>query len=335
MSDASESWREEKQSAYLYRQMANLEKGNSREVLFRSMEEAADRQASVWFSKMNQGNTKEPEYIPTFRVRMVVSALRALGPRAMLPVLAAMKVRGLSVYTSPAYPHDEKRHRSLTGGGNLRAAVFGVNDGLISNASLIFGIAGATADPDMVLLSGIAGLLAGAFSMSAGEYVSVRSQRELFEYQIHLEKEEIEEYPEEEARELSLIYEARGIPAEEAKEMASKIIADPKRALDTLAREELGLNPDHLGSPWGAALFSFVSFGFGAFIPLLPFLVRIPGALLISSILTGIALLSVGSSLSLFTGRNALWSGVRMLLIGSFAGGVTYLIGHWLGVNLN
>ena len=166
----------------------------------------------------------------------------------------------------------ERRHRGLKSGGNLRAAVFGVNDGLVSNASLIFGVAGATSDSKMILLSGVAGLLAGAFSMAAGEYVSVRSQREMYEYQIGLERDELGQYPEEEASELAMIYVARGIPEEEAKRMANVILVDPSRALDTLAREELGLNPDELGSPWGAARFSFFSFAAGALLPLLPFL---------------------------------------------------------------
>ena len=146
----------------------------------------------------------------------------------------------------------EHRHRGLGGGGNLRAAVFGVNDGLVSNASLILGIAGANPDPHVVLLAGVAGMAAGAFAMAAGEYVSVRSQRELFEYQIGLERDELEEYPEAEAQELALIYAAKGVPPKEARQLADKLVADPEHALDTLAREELGLNPEELGSPWGA-----------------------------------------------------------------------------------
>jgi VIT1/CCC1 family predicted Fe2+/Mn2+ transporter len=223
----------------------------------------------------------------------------------------------------------------LSGGGNLRAAVFGVNDGLVSNASLILGVAGAAADIGVIVLSGIAGLLAGAFSMAAGEYVSVRSQREMYEYQIGLEADELEQYPEEEAGELALIYEARGIPHETAKKMADDIIADPDRALDALAREELGLNPDELGSPWGAAISSFLAFAVGGMIPLLPFLVLAHhGALPISIGLTAIALFSVGATLSLFIGRGAIRGGLRMLLIGGGAGALTFLIGSMLGVAL-
>jgi VIT1/CCC1 family predicted Fe2+/Mn2+ transporter len=269
---------------------------------------------------------------------------RRLGPRAMRGILAAMKVRGMSVYSGahPGHPMPqagggpERRHRGLASGGNLRAGVFGINDGLVSNASLILGVVGANADSSVILLSGVAGLLAGAFSMAAGEYVSVRSQREMYEYQIALEKEELAEYPEEEAAELALIYEARGLDSAQAKELADSMIADPEKGLDTLAREELGLNPDELGSPWGAALFSFVSFAIGAIIPVLPFLLLRSGVALAASIAaTASALFVVGATLSLFTGRQAWLGGLRMLLIGAAAGAVTYLIGSLLGVGLS
>jgi VIT1/CCC1 family predicted Fe2+/Mn2+ transporter len=197
------------------------------------------------------------------------------------------------------------------------------------------GIAGATADNKWILLSGAAGLIAGAFSMAAGEYVSVRSQREMFEYQIGLEQEELDHYPEEEAEELALIYQARGLPRDDAVRLAAQLTADPARALDTLAREELGLNPDDLGSPWGAALFSFSAFACGAAVPLMPFLFA-GGArsMMIAIAMTVVALFAVGATLSLFTGRNAWWSGARMLGIGVAAGAVTYLIGKGLGVTL-
>ena len=171
--------------------------------------------------------------------------------------------------------------------------------------------------------------------MAAGEYVSVRSQREMYEYQIGLERDELAEYPAEEAQELALIYEARGMGREEALRMATQIIADPERALDTLTREELGLNPEDLGSPWGAAVSSFVSFAIGSAIPLLPFLFHLGSASLPAVIgLTAVALFVVGATLSLFTGRSALMSGTRMLGIGAAAGGITYCIGKILGVSL-
>jgi VIT1/CCC1 family predicted Fe2+/Mn2+ transporter len=227
------------------------------------------------------------------------------------------------------------RHRGVGSGGNLRAAVFGVNDGLVSNTALIMGVAGAAAEPAMVLLTGIAGLLAGAFSMAAGEYISMRSQKEMYEYQIGLERDELDEYPEEEAEELALIYHARGMELPEARKVAAELMADPEHALDTLAREELGLNPDDLGSPWGAAISSFLAFGAGALVPLLPFILDLgPAAVAVSAGLAGAGLFGVGAVLSLFTGRNAFWSGLRMLAIGGGAGAATYLIGGVLGVQL-
>jgi vacuolar iron transporter family protein len=335
-----EAWHEEKRSAYLYRAMAEAETGTPRAELFRGLAAEAENQAGIW---ARQTGTVLPEYVPDLRARMVAALVRRHGPRALRAVLVAMKVRGLSVYSHAAPGHPlpttleevGKRHRAVSGGGNLRAAVFGVNDGLVSNASLILGVAGASANNSIILLSGVAGLLAGAFSMAAGEYVSVRSQREMFEHQIGLERDELAQYPEEEAEELALIYAARGLSREDAQKLAKAIIADPTQALDTLAREELGLNPEDLGSPWGVAIFSFLSFAAGALVPLLPFF-ALGGqrALLVSIAFTALALFGVGAIISLFTGRSALRDGLRMLAIGATAGGLTYAIGRLLGVSL-
>jgi VIT1/CCC1 family predicted Fe2+/Mn2+ transporter len=338
------SWEEEQRSAYLYRVLAEIDKDTLRERLFSELAREAQAQSRTWADAARRGGIQVPaEYRPDLRTRIVERLTRLFGPHHMRSMLAAMKVRGMSVYsrTEPGHPMPdastgvERRHRRLASGGNLRAAVFGVNDGLVSNASLILGVAGASADPGIILLSGVAGLLAGAFSMASGEYVSVRSQREMYEYQIGLERDELAAYPEEEAKELALIYQARGLPWAEAKRLADSMIADPERGLDTLAREELGLNPDELGSPWGAASFSFLSFAAGALIPLLPFLFgKNAGALYVSIGLTAAALFAVGSTLSLFTGRGALRGGLRMLLIGGAAGALTFAIGRLLGVNL-
>lgn len=339
-----DSWYEEQRSAYLYRLLAKLEAGAPRARLFSELAREADEQSRIWAqAAMRKGLSSLPPFRPDLRTRIVAALTRRMGPRAMRSVLAAMKVRGMSVYSNvdPGHPMPqagagpERRHRGLSSGGNLRAAVFGVNDGLVSNASLILGVAGASASPSVILLTGVAGLLAGAFSMAAGEYVSVRSQREMYEYQIALEREELAEYPQEEAAELSLIYEARGLGSKQARDLADRMIADPAMGLDALAREELGLNPDELGSPWGAASFSFLSFAFGAVIPLLPFLIwDSANALLASVMLTGVALFAVGATLSLFTGRQAWLGGLRMLLIGGGAGALTYAIGSLLGVTL-
>ena len=342
MSSGHDGWREEKRSAYLYRIIADCERGTPREALFRSLAEEADAQAGIWLRV--SGRESAPEYAPDLRTRIVAALLGVRGPRGLRGMLAAMKVRGLSVYTHAAPGHPAptsiedmaSRHRGMGTSGNLRAAVFGVNDGLISNLSLIMGVAGASSNPAFIVLSGVAGLLAGAFSMAAGEFVSVRSQREMFEYQIGLERQELAQYPEEEAEELALIYAAKGMPRDEALALARKIIADPEKALDTLAREELGLNPDELGSPWGAAWSSFASFAIGAVIPLLPFLLlRGSGALVGSIALTAMSLFGVGAAISLFTGRNAFLDGLRMLSIGAAAGAVTYGVGTLMGVSLS
>ena len=211
-----------------------------------------------------------------------------------------------------------------------------MNDGIVSNASLILGMAGANTNASIVLLSGVAGLMAGAFAMAAGEFVSVRSQRELFEYQIGLERDELAEYPDAEAQELALIYKAKGLSGSEAERVAKQLVADPEHALDTLAREELGLNPEELGSPWGAAISSFLSFAVGAAIPLLPWLFHAgASALLITAALTAVALFGVGATLSLFTGRGALASGARMLLLGGLAATVTFGAGRLFGVGIS
>jgi VIT1/CCC1 family predicted Fe2+/Mn2+ transporter len=341
MAQSEEGWLDETRSAYLYRVIAEIEHGSPRSELFRELAREAEGQAAIWAK--SAGLASVPAFVPDLRTRIVAGLLRRYGARAMRGILAAMKVRGLSVYSHAAPGHPAptsveevgKRHRGFGAGANLRAAVFGINDGLVSNLSLILGVAGASSNTGFILLSGIAGLLAGAFSMAAGEYVSVRSQREMYEHQIGLEEAELGEYPAEEAEELALIYAARGMDREDAHALAKRTIADPRLALDTLAREELGLNPEDLGSPWGAALFSFLSFGVGALVPLAPFLfARGDGALVAAIALTGAALFGVGSMISLFTGRSAFRDGLRMLAIGGGAGAVTYFVGKLLGVSL-
>ena len=338
-----DSWREEQRSAYLYRIIAELERSNSRAVLFNQMAVEAEQQAAVWAERAHaQGSTVLQHYRPDFRTRMVAALLRRYGVRPLRKVLAAVKVRGMSLYAEGKSGHSMpvnvedigRRHRTADG-GNLRAGVFGVNDGLVSNASLILGVAGASADANTILLTGIAGLAAGALSMASGEYVSVRSQREMYEYQIDLERKELETYPQAEAAELALIYEAKGISRIEARRVADALIADPEKALDTLAREELGLNPDELGSPSGAAIASFVSFALGALVPLLPFVFASGSIALATAIgATLAALFGVGAVLSLFTGRHAVKGGLRMMLIGAIAGATTYGIGKMIGVSV-
>ena len=341
-----DSWYHEKESAWLYRQVAAAEADPAKSALFLKLAAAAEEQAAKWQLAAERDTPGTPEarrFVPSLRARIVARLLSRFEPRSLRAVLAAMKLRGLSIYSAPlavaghAMPTSlaqvGARHRSALGGG-LRAAVFGVNDGLVSNVSLVLGVAGAGAASGYVLTAGLAGLLAGALSMAAGEYVSVRSQREMYEYQIALEREELAEYPDEEAEELALIYQARGVALEQAREVSQALLANPEAALDVLAREELGLNPDDLGSPWQAAWSSFVAFAVGAAVPLVPFLCGFIGADATAGAMavTLVALFAVGLGLSLFTGRDALRSAVRMVLIGGGAGAVSFLVGRAVGV---
>jgi vacuolar iron transporter family protein len=241
--------------------------------------------------------------------------------------------------SAPIRPHSgdlpDEQSPSTGKSGALRAGIFGINDGLVSNLSLIMGVAGAGTSRSVILLSGIAGLLAGAFSMGAGEYVSMRTQRETLERLIHLEAHEIALDPEGEREELTAIYVDRGIAPDLAAQVAEALMRDPDIALRTHAREELGLDPDELGSPWGAAGSSFLTFTAGAFVPLVAFLfTEGQAAIVIASILSGVTLLGVGGAMSIFTGRSPLVSAARMLLIGAGAATVTYLVGSLLHVGV-
>jgi VIT1/CCC1 family predicted Fe2+/Mn2+ transporter len=343
-SSGIDSWYHEKESAWLYRKVAAAETDPRKSELFLKLAAAAEEQAAKWqLAAQRAAAPVARSFVPSLRARIVARLLSRFEPRSLRPVLAAMKLRGLSIYSAPltvaghAMPTSLSqvgaRHRSMLG-GSLRAGVFGVNDGLVSNVSLVLGVAGAGAASGYVLTAGVAGLLAGALSMAAGEYVSVRSQREMFEYQIALEREELEEYPQEEAEELALIYQARGVALEQARELSQALLAQPAQALDVLAREELGLNPDDLGSPWQAATVSFIAFALGAAVPLIPFLAGLSGerATLCAVLITLISLFLVGLGLSLFTGRQALRSALRMVLIGGGAGAVSFLVGRAVGV---
>jgi len=259
--------------------------------------------------------------------------------KSMLPELLATRrrIRGRS---EPLLPHrgpvDEEQRSGAGKTGTLRAAIFGVNDGLVSNAALIMGFAGADQPRTVILLAGISGLLAGAFSMGAGEYVAMRVQREVLERMLHLEAHELGSDPEGERAELAEIYERKGVPAELADALASELSKDPATALDTHAREELGIDPDEgLGSPWGAASSSFLTFSIGALVPLVPFLfLEGTPAVIASAFITALALLGVGALTARLTGRSPLLAGLRMLAIGGTAAIVTYLIGLALGVSV-
>jgi VIT1/CCC1 family predicted Fe2+/Mn2+ transporter len=336
--DLLDNWQEEKQSAYLYLVIAKVEKNPEHKKLFLDLAAMAEKQAGIWTVQLAKANIKPPQFSPGYRTLFVARLVRIFGTKYLRIVLAASKIRGMSIYRNNSIGHNhnnngEHKHITLKSGSNIRAAVFGINDGLVSNACLILGFAGAHAGQHFIVLSGIAGLLAGACSMGSGEYVSVRSQREMLEYQLALEKHELDTYPEEEAAELASIYEARGLPKEEAVKVANLLIQNPEKALETLAREELGINPDDLVSEWGAAISSFISFTVGAAIPLMPFVIsKSSYNLSISISLSLVALFAIGASLSLFTQRNVWWSGTRTLLIGVTAGAITFLVGTLLGV---
>ena len=259
--------------------------------------------------------------------------------KARLPLLTDVMARlGSRRHRPVLTPHpgstEGEQSTAASKSGTLRAAIFGINDGLVSNFSLIMGFMGAGVDKSVVLLAGVAGLLAGAFSMGAGEYISMKVQREVYERLIHLEAHELAMEPEEEREELAEIYVRKGIPAELAGRLAESIMADPKLALDTHAREELGLDPEQgLGSPWGAAASSFLTFSFGAFVPIVPLLftggVR---ATVASAIISGLTLVAVGAAISILTGKSAVVSGLRQLLVGGVAAAITYGIGSAFGV---
>jgi VIT1/CCC1 family predicted Fe2+/Mn2+ transporter len=346
----------------LYRALAAAEKDPKRAEIFEKMARAEEHHAQRWLRLIQSAGATVPMYRRSARVRLLGFVARHFGPRKILPIISALEARDEAGYLmqpeATGLPAQERAHsRALremsdvvpgpdaimgreawhrtSRAGSLRAAVFGVNDGLVSNFSLVMGFAGADARPEYILLAGIAGLLAGSFSMAAGEYVSMRAQRELFEQQIAMEKQELEMSPKEEEEELALIYQAKGIPEDDAHAMARRIVANPSTAIDTLAREELGLDPSELGSPWVAAITSFVAFVIGASVPVLPYLLTSGWAAWITSaLLSCVALFGVGALISIFTARGAFMSGMRMLVIGLLASGITYFVGWLLGVSV-
>jgi VIT1/CCC1 family predicted Fe2+/Mn2+ transporter len=335
---------DERQAAYLYARLEETETGKAG-ALFGQLRIESEKQAAIWERELRKNGGTVPPWRPDLRTRLVAWLLARLGPRRMLPVLSAMKVRGLMIYRAGGIADDaapagdaplvaeESWHRATSGGGALRAAVFGVNDGLVSNASLIIGVAGANPDPRFILLAGVAGLLGGGLSMAAGEYVSVRTQREFLEHQIALERSEMALMPEEEIAEMALIYRTKGLEPAQAEALARRIVSDPEKGLETLAREELGLDPRALASPATAAVASFFSFVGGAFIPLAPYLAtRGETAFFATLAVTLVSLLAIGALMTLFTGRRPLPSALRMALLGTLAAGATYAIGALLGV---
>ena len=247
------------------------------------------------------------------------------GPLATIAALAAR--RGL-IGNPTSSPHESRAS------GILRPVVFGGNDGLVSNLALVMGVAGAAPAPGVIVLAGIAGLLAGAFSMAVGEYISVQSQRELLDYQTLLERQQLKETPEQEYDILVGIYVGRGFSRDEARQLADRMFADPDRALDALVREEIGLDPRVIGSPMNAAIGSFLAFTLGALVPVVPYLLGSGTAAFISSLVASlVGLFLLGMGVSVFTHRDRFRSGLRQLLLGLAAAGVTYAVGTLLGAS--
>lgn len=365
-----ERWREllasERDAAALYSRLAAAEAGERRQV-FSELAAIENRHAAHWESKLRDAGAEVPAPgRPTLRTRLLGAAADRVSVRAVLPLIERAERADAGMYDNepdalPGMAADERGHaralaRLVDGdnpdpmrqiarrerwhrgdrSGALRAGVFGVSDGLVSNTALVMGFAGSGAPHTVTLLAGVAGLLAGSFSMAAGEYISMSSQREMYQREIALEQAELEEKPEEERSELVLIYRAKGLPGAEAERLADKIMADDAVALDTLAREELGLDPGQLGSPWSAAVSSLLAFAAGAFVVVAPYLAGGGAAALVAAIVLALAaMFGVGATIGALNGRSAVRMGLRQMLVGAVAAAVTYGVGHLIGVHLS
>jgi len=360
-----ENLQDEVDSAAMYRVIASVEKHPQLAEVYIRMAEVEEDHASFWEKKIADSGARLHARSVSWRSRILGRLSRRFGPAFVLPTLVNRERQGSTSYdTQPeasgtslaaqersherilssiagkdrggmeggALAQLEGRHRA--GGGNaLRAAVLGANDGLLSNLSLVMGVAGASLSNKSILITGTAGLLAGAFSMALGEWLSVQSTRELYQHQIGIEAREIASAPEEEEQELALIYQAKGLGQESARELARKIMSDSATTLDTLAREELGVNPEELGgSAWEASITSFFLFALGAIIPLSPFMFLTgTTAIFVSLTVSGLGMFLIGAAITLLTGRNALVAGLRQILFGLAAAGVTFGIGKLIG----
>jgi vacuolar iron transporter family protein len=369
-SEPVKRWRDllssERDAEALYSRLADAETGE-RQQIFRDLAAIEHKHAAHWEDKLRSAGADIPA--PggaSLRTRVLGTAAKRLSVETILPMIERAERADAGMYDNepdalPGMAADERAHaRTLAhlidGGrpdpqaqirrrepwhrgdrsGGLRAAVFGVSDGLVSNTALVMGFAGSGASRTVTLLAGVAGLLAGSFSMAAGEYVSMSSQREMYEREIALEQAELEEKPDEEHAELVLIYRAKGLSRPDAEHLADRIMADRTVALDTLAREELGLNPDDLGNPWIAAISSLLAFAIGAFVVVAPYLAGSGTAALLTAI--GLALaaaFAVGASIGALNGRSAFRSGVRQVFVGALAAAVTYGVGHLIGTSVS
>ena len=361
------SFREdERNSVFTYQSLAEMQSDPRLAEVYRRMAAVEIKHAEKWEEQLQGAGVELKPFKPEWRTRVLIWLARRLGPEMIIPSLQARESDGVSSYSrqgmargmamqeqshsmildqikrsvrggmeGSAVAQLEGRHRSAAGNA-LRAAVLGANDGLVSNLSLVMGVAGASLDSRTILITGLAGLLAGAGSMSLGEWISVQSSRELYENQIKIEAEEVEQAPEEEAEELALIYEARGLEPSQARKMADQIISNRDSALDVMAREELGIDPQELGgSALQAAITSFVLFAFGAIIPVIPYtFMSGTQAIIFSVIFSMVGLFGVGAAITLFTGRSVLFSGGRMMIFGLGAALLTFGVGRLIGVSV-
>ncbi|MEJ7597894.1 MAG: VIT1/CCC1 family protein [Kofleriaceae bacterium] len=355
-------------SAAQYHAMAEVEGDPGVAKIYRELAAAEEKHASFWEHQLSLRGVEPGPRRPSWRARVLRWAARRFGARVILATVANREAAGRDDYKGqPESAHTrmpaeeraharvlglmlsrpqgvngselarvEGRHRNI-GGNALRAAVLGANDGLCSNLALVMGVAGASGSSQAALVAGTAGLVAGACSMALGEWISVTSSRELAERELRVERDELAAAPEEERAELQLIYEAKGIPSEEAEQLSRTLLSDPATALGVLAREELGLDPDDLGgSARTAAITSFILFAFGALFPVLPFMFASgPLATGFSIALSGVVLFAIGAAITVFTGRPVWRSGGRQLLLGLAAAGLTYGLGAALGVVLD
>jgi vacuolar iron transporter family protein len=362
-------WREmlasERDAAALYDRLAAAETGPRRAILA-ELAGVERRHAAHWEDKLRAAGAEVPARWPvTLRTRVLGLVARRFSTNAVLPLveraeradatrydhepdaIASMAaeerghartlanlVKGERPGAQEQIGRRERWHRRDRS-GSLRAAVFGVSDGLVSNTALVMGFAGSGASRSTILLAGVAGLLAGAFSMAAGEYVSMSSQREMYEREIALESAELDENPAEERDELVLLYRAKGLDRRQAEQLADKLMTDREVALDTLAREELGLDPTALGSPWAAAASSLFAFASGAFVVVLPYLFGGGVAAFVVAVgLAALALIAVGTGIGVLNGRSVLRSVLRQFLAGGLAALFTYGVGHLIGVSV-
>jgi VIT1/CCC1 family predicted Fe2+/Mn2+ transporter len=359
---------DERDGAALYEGLAKYEKDPEKARSFAELARAERRHAEIWQRKLEKAGVTLPPDRASSRVRALVWLARRLGSASVVPMvleteagdaekydqqggdatdIAAEEREHRAVLAGMRHPGDpegargliaqrERWHRGGGRAGSVRAAIFGMNDGLVSNLSLILGVAGAGVEPRTVLVTGFAGLLAGAFSMAAGEYSSVASQRDLLARQVAMERREIAEAPEEEAAELALIFKQKGLSTEQASRTAAEILKNPESALDTLVREELGLDPEDLGSPMGAATSSLAMFSIGALVPILPFLFTSGAAAVGTS--AGLALgvlVGVGGFVGFLSGTSVWRSALRMAGLAAIAAGVTYAVGRLFGATLS